>query len=469
MMPFIRHWKAVAAVVALHGVIVPTAMAMEPASLPDRGNPEWIAQCGQEGGYQACENLANQHLKGLDGVPVSRTYTGYYLLKACRYGNLEMCEYATGMVVGDDNKPVDEPAALSVFKEAMAVRCINGDPVTCIAGAITFNDEDHAAYDPDYVGNSYAIGCERGSPSACFAQGLWFSPFSPPKGVQVDAEKSLIGYRRACISEPGDDAYFDAEEVSFGCYMSYYFLRGGEGVPAEPEQAEHALYRSCEMGNANNCEFAASAFHHGVNSVEKNPVSARTMAQKGCELGNMGACAIEGQLAFTDENYAKSFAAYQQACDAEPSDANCPMAAVAAYRGFGAENAKTTEYARAACDTGDGWACYTYASNTFWLDGDRHNRHLYAKSCSLGFSQGCDFVEELDARAARNAEIDRRNEQMIADLQRPVQPIQRTPTLGEQIEALGNSFKDWKPSYCSNSSITSRDGLSTTRPECADY
>ena len=58
---------------------------------------------------------------------------------------------------------------------------------------------------------------------------------------------------------------------------------------------------------------------------------------------------------------------------------------------------------------------------------------------------------------------------MIADLQRPVQPVQRTPTLGEQIEALGNSFKDWKPSYCSNSSITSRDGLFTTRPECADY
>lgn len=469
MMPFIRHWKAVASMIALHVVAVPTAMAMEPANLPDRGNPEWIAQCGQEGGYQACENLANQHLKGLDGVPVSRTYTGYYLLKACRYGNLEMCEYAVGMVYDDAGNLSDDPGAPSIFKEAIAIRCVAGDPLVCIAGVGPFRDEDKPNYDPDYVGKSYSIGCDRGLASACFSQGLWFSPFGSTEGVTADAEKSLLGYRRACISEPGDDKFIDAEDVAFGCYMSYHFLKGGEGVPAEPDQAEHALYRSCDIGDAENCELAASSFHHGVNSVQKNPVSARAMAKRGCELGSMVACEMEGNFAYSDEDYPVSYAAYSQACDAVPSENNCTMAASTAYFAFGEDHNNTTKYAKAACELGDGWSCYSYANATYWLDGDRHNRHLYAKACSLSYTPGCDMVEELDAVAARNAEIDRRNEQMIADLQRPVQPTPRTPTLGEQIEALGNSFKDWKPSYCKNSSITSRDGRYTTRPECADY
>lgn len=448
-------------------LIAPRAFAFEPASLPDLGNPEWIAQCGQDGGYSACENLADQHLKGLDGVPQSKIYTGYYLLKACRYGNLEMCEYATGMVVGDDNKVVSDSRALPIFKEAMAVRCMHGDPLTCIAGATQFADKDTEEYDPAFVGNSYVIGCDRGLPSSCFMQGLWFSPFAPQEGVSTSAELSLTGYRRSCISEAGEDKYFDADDVTFGCYMSYYFLKGGEGVPAEPDQAEHALYRSCDYGNADNCELAASSFHHGVNSVQKNPVSARAMATRGCELGNIGACMIEGNLAYSDENYTKSFGAYQKACDADARGDSCSMAAVNAYYAFGDNHQTTTDYAKAGCDSGDGWSCFTYASNTFWLDGENFNRHIYAKSCELGYDAGCEQVKALDETAARNAAIDRRNEQMIADLQRPIVPTQREPTLGEQIEALGNSFRDWKPSYCSNSSITSRDGLFTTRPECA--
>lgn len=470
MLKIIRHWKAVAAVFTLPLLCAPTAFSFEPADLPDLGNPEWIAQCGQEGGYSACENLADQHLKGLNGVPKSRIYTGYYLLKACRYGNLEMCEFATGMLLDKENKKIsNDPRAPNILKEATAILCMNGDPLSCLSGSVFFSDENEPGYDPNYVGNSFAIGCDRGLASACFSQGLWFSPYGSQDGVETDAEKSLLGYRRACISEPGDDQFFDAEDVSFGCYMSYYFLKGGEGVPAEPDQAEHALYRSCEMGDADNCELAASSFHHGVNSVQKNPVSARAMARRGCELGSMVACEMEGNFAYSDEDYSKSFAAYSQACEAIPSENNCSMAASMAYFAVGEKHNDTTKYSKMACELGDGWACYTYANNTYWLDGDRHNRHLYAKACSLSYAPGCEMVEELDAVAARNAAIDRRNEQMIADLQRPITPTPRTPTLGEQIEALGNSFKDWKPSYCKNSSITSRDGRRTTRPECADY
>lgn len=457
-----------ATLVLLPLLMVAEAHGFEPVSLPDAGNPEWVSQCGQDGGYEACENLADQHLKGLDGVPKDKIYTGYYLLKACRYGNIEMCEYATGMVIGEDSYPIDDPRAFQIFQEAMAIRCMHDDPLMCIAAAATFEDEDKAHYDPDYAGNSYFIGCERGFASACLMQGLWFSPFGEQEGVGSDAQKSLLGYRRACISEAGDDQLFDAEDVTFSCYMSYHFLKGGEGVPAEPEQAEHALYRSCDYGDGENCELAASSFHHGVNSVQKNPVSARAMAKRGCELDHMGACALEGVFAYYDEDYTKSFNAYKKACDADTPGDSCSMAAVTAYSVFGPKHQTTTDYAKRGCDTGDGWACFNYASNSFWLDGDNFNREIYARSCSLGYQAGCDQVQALDETAAYNEAIDRRNEQMIADLQRPSVPNMREPTLGEQIQALGNSFQNWKPSYCSNSSITSRDGLFTTRPECAN-
>lgn len=469
MLRYLRLLSAVAAMLAVPFITTPDAFGFEPATLPDLGNPEWIAQCGQDGGYGACENLADQHLKGLDGVPKSELYTGYYLLKACRYGNLEMCEYATGMVLDATNKPIEDPRALQIYKEASSIRCMHGDPLLCYGAPAFFSDEDKPSYDPVYVGASYRIGCDRGLASACVSQGFWFSPFATNSDVETDAEISLTGFRRACMSEPGDDQFLDAKDVSFGCYMAYHFLKGGEGVQAEPDQAEHALYRSCDYGNADNCELAAASFHHGVNSVQKNPVSARAMAARGCELGNIGACAIEGTLAYEDEAYPKSFAAYQKACDAEASKDNCAMAATTAYHAFGEKNNNTTTYAKAGCGAGDGWSCYAYASNTFWLDGDNFNRHIFAKSCTLGYQDGCDQVATLDTQAARNAAIDERNEQMIADLQKPIPPTARVPTLSEQIQAFGNSFQDWKPSYCSNSSITSRDGRTTTRAECADY
>lgn len=461
------HVRILLCLIALPLLLASRAFGFEPASLPDLGNPEWVAQCGQDGGYGACENLADQHLKGLNGVPKSRIYTGYYLLKACRYGNVEMCEFATGMVHDDSKELIDDPRAHSIFKESAAVTCMHGDPMTCIAGAVSFSDEETERYDPNFVGNSYVIGCDRGLSSSCMMQGLWFSPYGEQKGVTGNAEVSLTGYRRSCISEPGDDQIFDADDVTFGCYMSYHFLKGGEGVPAEPDQAEHALYRSCEYGNADNCELAASSFHHGANSVQKNPVSARAMATQGCELGSIGACHIEGSLAYVDKDYSKSFAAYQKVCDADARADSCSMAAANAFYVFGEKHQTTTNYAKAGCDAGDGWSCFAYANNTFWLDGENFNRRIYDKACTLGYEAGCEQVKALDETAAYNAAVDRRNEQMIADLQRPSVPTQRVPTLGEQIQALGNSFRDWKPSYCSNSSITSRDGLFTTRPECA--
>jgi len=469
MLRYIRILSGFAAILALPMITAPNAFSFEAATLPDLGNPEWIAQCGQDGGYEACENLADQHLKGLDGVPESQLYTAYYLLKACRYGNLEMCEYATGMVLDENNRAVEDPRSLQIYKEAMSIRCLHADPLMCIGVAATFSDEDKPSYDPDFVGHSYVIGCERGLASACFWQGLWFNPLHNKTNVTPNVENSLTGYRRTCMSEPGDDQFLDADDVTFGCYMSYHYLKGGEGVAAEPDQAEHALYRSCDYGDADNCELAASSFHHGVNSVEKNPVSARAMATRGCELGNMGACAIEGSLSYEDKDHLKSFTAFQKACDANATQFNCGMAAATAYHAFGEKSNTTTTYSKAGCDAGDGWSCYSFAANTFWLDGENFNRSIFAKSCSLGYQDGCSEVERLDAQAASNAAIDRRNEQMLADLQKPIAPVQRVPTLGEQIQAFGNSFQDWKPSYCSNSSITSRDGRTTTRAECADY
>lgn len=469
MLRTIRFLSLFTAICTLPVIMAPSAFSFEPAKLPDLGNPEWIAQCGQNGGYEACENLADQHFKGLNGVPKSELYTGYYLLKACRYGNFEMCEYATGMVLDENNQALEDSRSLQIYKEAMSIRCLHDDPLMCIGVAATFSDEDKPSYDPDFVGNSYVIGCERGLASACFWQGLWFNPLYKKTNVTPNVGHSLTGYRRTCMSEVGDDQFLDASDVTFGCYMSYHYLKGGEGVPAEPDQAEHALYRSCDYGDADNCELAASSFYHGVNSVQKNPVSARAMATRGCELGNMGACAIEGSLAYADEDYSKSFVAYQKACDANATNDNCSMAAATAYFAFGQNDSNTTTYSKAACDVGDGWSCFTYATNTFWLDGDNFNRDVFAKACTLGFQDGCSEVEKLDAQAARNAAIDRSNEQMLADLQKPIAPVQRVPTLGEQIQALGNSFQDWKPSYCSNSSITSRDGTRTNRAECADY
>lgn len=469
MLRYFKSLGTLIAVCAASFIVSPMASSFEPVSLPDVGNSEWIAQCGQDGGYGACENLADQNLKGLNGVRKSPVYTGYYLLKACRYGKVEMCQYATGMVVDHNDKPLEVPGALQIYKESMSIRCMHGDPLMCLGAATTFSDEDKASYDPDFVGNAYIMGCDRGLASACFWQGLWFNPLNKQTNVIPDVDLSLTGYRRTCISEPGDDQFLDAGDVTFGCYMSYHYLKGGEGVPAEPDQAEHALYRSCTVGDADNCELAASSFYHGVNDVQKNPVSARAMATRGCELGNVGACAIEGSLAYEDEDYPKSFAAFQKACDANATEQNCSMAAAAAFSTFGGKNNTTTTYSKAGCDAGDGWSCYTFATNTFWLDGKNFNRHIFAKSCSLGFQDGCSEVDRLDAQAASNAAIDRRNEQMLADLANPAPPVQRVPTLGEQIQALGNSFQDWKPSYCSNRSITSRDGRTTTRAECADY
>ena len=364
-------------------VLTQGAFAQTPVNIQDAGNPEWIAQCGQPGGYGACENLADQHFRG-NGVPKDPRMTAYYLLKACRYGNMDMCAYSATMAIEEVND-------IPIYGEAVARMCEFGDPINCAYVWNGFKDPDTPHYNPTFVGRALETGCNNGSGYLCYLMGDWYDDYKPAPQVLSDANKASIGFQRTCMSDP-TDPNLNRLTIKFGCHGAYQYLLGKDGAPIDLEQAKEAFLKTCEMADdAETCDFAVSSFYYGNNGMNKDHSAALSMAERACELGSEFSCGVAAYSYINTGNEAKAFDLYSKGCDTFPNKVDCSGATITSFSLNGEKAQATTNYALKACEEGDGWACFVYGTNTFYLTSDG-NKEWFQKSCDYGLSEGCQEV-----------------------------------------------------------------------------
>ena len=359
------------------------AFTQTPVNIQDAGNPEWIAQCGQQGGFGACENLADQHFRG-NGVPKDLRMTAYYLLKACRYGNMDMCAYSATMAIEEVND-------IPIYGEAVARMCEFGDPINCAYVWNGFKDPDTPHYNPAFVGRALETGCNNGSGYLCYLMGNWYDDYKPAPQVSSDANKASIGFQRTCMSDPSDPN-LDRSKIKFSCYGAYKYLLGKDGAPTDLAQAKEAYLRTCEMADdVETCDIVVSSFFHGNNGMEQDHSATLSMAERSCELGSEFSCGLVAYSYILADNKPKAFSLYAKGCDTNPNKNDCTGAATTSFSLNGEQAQTTTEYALKACELGDGWACFVYGANTFYLTTDG-NKEWFQKSCNYGLAEGCQEV-----------------------------------------------------------------------------
>lgn len=363
------------------------AFAQSPVNMQDSGNPEWIAQCGKSGGYSACENLADQHFRGT-GVPKNLRMTAYYLLKACRYGNMDMCAFSGKMA----NEQVND---MAIYGEALARLCEFSDPSNCTLVWSKFKDPKTPYYSPAFVGGALEKGCENGSGYACYLMANWYDDYKLPPNVRMDANKASIGFQRTCMSEPSDKNMSRAK-VKFGCYAAYKYLLGKDGVVKDIAQSKEAFLRTCDMADdAQTCEIVASSFYHGTNGMTQDHSVALPMSERACNMGSEIFCSTAGYLHAEKDQQSKAFEYYKKGCDKFPNEYNCAGAATRSYLANGEKNQVTTDYALKACNQGDGWSCFVYGTNTFYLSSNG-NKQWFSKACENGLQDGCEEVKRRE-------------------------------------------------------------------------
>lgn len=435
---------------------VTTAQAQIPVILDDVGNSQWAAKCGQTGGYDACENLADQNLKGI-GIPASPHMTAYYLLQACKYGNYEMCEFAYDMAKSD-------PKSIYIRGEAAQILCLKSNHNYCVVAYSLFSNPKKPPYIPQMVSESLEVGCEKGGALSCSRLGPWYDDYKPPQGVAPNLTKALHGYSKACQVESGDDPQLSDKTLASMCYFTYKYNLAVKGSADYQDKAEDAFIRSCEFGHADTCETVMSSFLHGINDVRKDEKKAASAAKRACELGVSSGCNFVGHSFMEKEDFKTALTYYGPSCESSQDPQTCKGALTAAYYATSPKDASTTKYAKLACDAGDGWACFTYGYNTFWLSSNG-NLAFFQKSCDLGHEDGCDEVTRQQKQAKRNEAIKEHNKRVYNKQMRPPVVRDQPKTWDDLMRESQNYWSNWKPSYCSN---YTKAGV-TSKVECADY
>lgn len=365
-------------------ILSQNTFAQAPVNIQDVGNPEWIAQCGQPGGFGGCENLADQHFNG-NGVPKDLRMTAYYLLKACRYGNMDMCTFAAKMASEEVND-------IPIYGEAAARLCEFGDPINCSLVWSKFKDPKTPHYSPAFVGRALETGCNNGNGYMCYLMGDWYDDYKPAPQVMSDANKASTGFQRTCMSSP-TDPNLNRLTIKFGCHSAYQYLLGKDGAQKNLEQAREAFLKTCEMADdAETCDFVASSFYYGDNGMIKDHSATLSMAERACDLGSEVFCALAGYFYAEKGDEVKAFDLYSKGCDRNPNKIDCSSAAVRSFSLNGEKVQITTDYALKACNEGDGWSCYLYGTNTFYLSSNG-NKQWFQKSCDYGLSEGCEEVK----------------------------------------------------------------------------
>ena len=313
------------------------AQAQIPVKLKDVGNAQWAAQCGQTNGYDACENLADQNLKGT-GVPANPHMTAYYLLQACKYGKYEMCEFAYGMAQ-------TQPESNFILGEASLILCEKSNPQYCAIPYTLFSKQDKPNYMPELVSAALEKGCDKGEPFSCSLLGPWYDDYKPPKGVVPNLTKALNGYSRACEAEPGSNPNLDKADISSMCYFTYKYSIDLKSPANYQDIAEEAFIRSCQFSSSSDtCETAMSSFFHGINDVRKSNGKVLRVAQGACDLGAASGCEFVANSLYQKKDYAAALPLYSTACDSSPALNTCKGAALAAFQAKGSKDAMTTKY-----------------------------------------------------------------------------------------------------------------------------
>jgi len=245
---------------------VTTAQAQIPVILDDVGNSQWAAKCGQTGGYDACENLADQNLKGI-GIPASPHMTAYYLLQACKYGNYEMCEFAYDMAKSiRKNRHISRKWSAKVWKSAVK----KGAPYHAhdLALGMMIINQDKAE-------DAFIRSCEFGHADTC--ETVMSSFLHGINDVRKDEKKAASAAKRAC--ELG---------VSSGCnFVGHSFM--------EKEDFKTALTYygpSCESSqDPQTCKGALTAAYYATSPKD---ASTTKYAKLACDAGDGWACFTYG-------------------------------------------------------------------------------------------------------------------------------------------------------------------------------
>lgn len=183
--------------------------------------------------------------------------------------------------------------------------------------------------------------CEAGDGLACVVV-AWAAGQSQDPG-RPSREAAMAGLERSC-----------AAEQPAACAHLGQVLRGAYGWPRDDVRAEEILRRACDEGLAAGC--ATLGYH----LVDLNRTEAQTFLDQACARGETGACLESLRLTHVHE----------------PSR-------IAQRR--------LHEAAGAACDEGQGVACYILAD---LLQGESHAdpqevTRLFQRACDAGVSWGC--------------------------------------------------------------------------------
>jgi hypothetical protein len=265
--------------------------------------------------------------------------------RACDRESSTGCYNLGFMLQKGEGGTIDKPRALGFYKRG----CELGDGSACLKAAVAFRDGDIVGVKKDAeLATFYARrGCDRdvkeacdligarppggssmggggsgsggdgpasagevsdmikackdGNADACFAAAV---RFDEGKGVPVNKQEAVTGYRIAC--EKGDPR---------GCHNLGIMLIDGEGIPKNLDQGiknlntacERGLKRSCDAlvgimdrecqrGNADACTILGGWVLRGKNGLETNVQRGVGLLRKGCQMGDKDACDVLRQL-----------------------------------------------------------------------------------------------------------------------------------------------------------------------------
>ncbi len=192
--------------------------------------------------------------------------------------------------------------------------------------------------------------------------------------------------------------------------LGYYVLDGYYGAKQDVDKAGTLFKKACDGGEITGCSGLGRQMSYYSNELKDD---AKAMFTKGCDKKDAPACywlgRYEQDIPKKNELMKKAYAAYIAACDAGDA-ASCEEAAGmnrhchADFYDQGVswdEDAATKLYAD-ACAADLGSSCSylggQYEEGRGAAQDYKKAKLYYQKGCTLGDSQGCDWLADLKAR-----------------------------------------------------------------------
>lgn len=399
------------------------------------GWENWESECGQSGGLDACQNLGKIWVFGVER-PANISKGAEYFFKACEiYKDLESCamtiEYARDQSPNPElyEKTLNVGCKLKEFrycielyggvrpspvlyKLSLGAACNAGDPDVCDVAAIAFNPNKKPALNDPAPDINFAVkwgkrGCELGSGYACKSVGQAYAGFLSKKPtLPKNTQEGLSWFRKACQLKYGS-ACMEIFDYATGSAQN---LGRNDDVTISKDDIKMALKYGCEDQFPQMCLRAAGVYHTGELNMTPNPLKAVKYAIAAC---------------YAEDKYYEGFGTpdfyrghIRKACD---------YAAALTAEAYGRTGELTFDdilTAKRGCEFGSALSCYQQGRSEIIHERYDAGTASMRKSCKLGDSNACDWVEseaarerkEREARLARAAAQEKARQDRLAQL-----------------------------------------------------